>query len=80
MICARAGAVMDVAAKRAKRVEIVVFIRRSPRLAGHLLGTVSRRSMLFDRVIEGGFAKVRLGKRAPNLHLGDVGDVLRDND
>jgi hypothetical protein len=49
-------------------------------LAGHLLGAASRRFMLFDRVIEGGFAEVRLGKRAPNLHLGYVGDVIRDDD
>ena len=78
MICA--DAVIDVAAKMAKRVEIVVFIRHLSRLAGHLLGVASQRSMLFDRVIEGGFAEVCLGKRAPNLYLGYVGDVLRDDD
>lgn len=31
-------------------------------------------------MIEGGFAKVCLGEGAPNLHLGYVGHVLRDND
>ncbi len=36
--------------------------------------------MLFDRVIEGGFAEVRLGKRAPNLDLRYVRDVIRDYD
>ena len=36
--------------------------------------------MLFDRVIEGGFAEVRLGERAPNLDLRYVRDVLRDYD
>ena len=36
--------------------------------------------MLFDRVIEGGFAEVRLSKRAPNLNLRDVRDVIRDYD
>src|SRR6059058_5262342 len=45
-----------------------------------LLGAASRCFMLFDRVIEGGFAEVRLGKRAPNLDLRYVRDVLREHD
>jgi len=36
--------------------------------------------MLFDRVFEGGFAEVRLGKGAPDLHFRDVRDVLGDDD
>src|SRR5262249_24377376 len=49
-------------------------------LAAHLLGAASQRSMLFDGGFESGFAKVHLGKRAPNLHLGYVRHVLRDGD
>ncbi len=36
--------------------------------------------MLFDRVLEGGFAEICLSKRAPHLHFGDVFDVIRDDD
>jgi hypothetical protein len=31
-------------------------------------------------MVEGGFAEVRLGKSAPDLHLGNVRDVFRDYD
>ena len=53
----------------ANSVEVKIFISRLRELAGHLLGSASRRFMLFDRVIEGGFAEIRLGKRTPNLEL-----------
>ena len=64
----------------ASSVEVKIFISPLRELAGHLLGAASRRFMLFDRMFEGGFSEVRLGKRAPDLHLGDVRDVIRDYD
>ena len=36
--------------------------------------------MLLNRVVERGFAEVRLGKRTPHLHLRDLRDVLRHDD
>src|SRR5438067_5144301 len=62
----------------ASSVEVKIFISPLGGLAAHLLGAASRRLMLFDRAIEGGFAEVRLGERAPNLDLRYVGDVISD--
>ena len=64
----------------ASSVEVKMFISPLRGLAGHLLGAANRHFMLFDRVIEGGFAEVRLGKRAPNLDFRYVRDVTRDYD
>ena len=49
-------------------------------LAGLSLGAASGHSTLFNRVFEGRFAEIRLGKRAPDLNLGDVGYVLGHRD
>ena len=79
-IWACAGATADIATRIASSVEVKIFISPLGGLAAHLLGAASRRLMLFDRVIEGGFAEIRLGERAPNLDLRYVRDVIRDYD
>src|SRR5436190_10499716 len=66
-------------------VPVEIFIKflwgvRFAVLAGYLLGPARAALVLFDRVLEGGFAEICLSKRAPDLNLGDVGHVFGHRD